>query len=86
MVISQNVRKDYREKHMIVTYNLAVAKLTMHIQEMEIRRFDDLFINLGTFHLEGLYFTALDHIIADSTLPSWQATTTTDAVEYTPSF
>ena len=31
MVISQNIRKEYMEKHMIVTYDLRVAKLTMYV-------------------------------------------------------
>ena len=40
-------------------HDLAVAKLTMHIWEMENPKFDYLFINLVTFHLEGSYFATL---------------------------
>ena len=35
-----------------VTYDPAIAKMAMHIQEEESPNFDNVFIVLGNFHLE----------------------------------
>ncbi len=47
----------------------AIAKIAMHIQETEYPVFNNVFINLGAFHLEASYFASLGFMLADSGLP-----------------
>ena len=35
-----------------VTYDLAIAKVAMQIQSQESPKYDQLFINLGSIHIE----------------------------------
>ena len=56
MVQSQKVANECNEKYMQVTYDLAIAKIAISIQATEKLRFDNLFINLGSFHIMLAYF------------------------------
>ena len=64
MLQSQNVREECGEKYINVTYDLAIYKMAIRIQEQESPTFDDLFISQGGFHLECAYFVGLGFYIA----------------------
>ena len=42
-----------------VTYDLAIAKVAKQIQSQESPKYDQLFINIGAFHMELAFFKAL---------------------------
>ena len=49
-----------------VTYDLAIAKIAMQIQEEENPQFDRIFVALGSFHVEMALLSAFGKIIAES--------------------
>ena len=49
-----------------VTYDLAIAKVAMQIQSQESPKYDQLFINLGAFHIESAFFKALGKFLGES--------------------
>ena len=53
MRISNEVRKECGEEYMVPTYDLAIAKPALKIQEEERPDFDSLFVAFGTMHIEG---------------------------------
>ena len=63
---SQQLAKESKIKEIAVTYDLAIAKVAMQIQAKESPRFDNLFIAMGTFHLEMASFNALGKYIEES--------------------
>ena len=60
------VAEECQRKSIAVSYDLAIAKIAMQIQETERPAFDKLFICLGVFHIEMAFFSALGKVIADS--------------------
>ena len=63
---SQQLAKESKIKEIAVTYHLVTAKVAMQIQAKESSRFDNLFIAMGTFHLEMAFFNALGKYIEES--------------------
>ena len=49
-----------------VTYDLIIAKVPMQIQSQEPPKYDQLFVNLGAFHIELAFFEALKKIVRES--------------------
>lgn len=63
MVISQKIATQCNQPRIIVTYDLAIAKMAMQIQLTECPKFDNLFINLGAFHIQMAFFKAIGSYI-----------------------
>ena len=53
-------------KSIAVTYDLAIAKVAMQIQATETPKYDNLFVNLGAFHVEMAFFKVMGKFIAES--------------------
>ena len=53
---SQIVASECNEPYALVTYDLAVAKITKQIQATEKPLFDNVFIMFGSFHIEMVLF------------------------------
>ena len=52
-----------------VTYDLATAKIAMQIKHEETLKYDGVFIALGSFHIEMVFFKVLGKLIAESEGP-----------------
>ena len=63
---SSILARECQKSSIAVTYDLAIAKIAMRIQENESPRFDNLFIALGPFHEQMAFFSALGKYIAES--------------------
>ena len=63
---SQTVTKECGDTYTLVTYNLAIAKPAMQIQDQESPKYDDLFICFGAFYIMMAYFASLVHFIDES--------------------
>lgn len=66
--IAKEVAKTCNQQQIIVTYDLAIAKLAMQIQHTKKPEFDNLFINLGAFHTQMAFFKAIGKYIDSSGL------------------
>ena len=65
---SEQLRQECGEKYMLTTYDLAIAKPAIRIQETEAPLYDKLFIEMGAFHLRNSYFSALGYYLTMSGL------------------
>lgn len=54
--MSQRVAEECDQQYISVTYDLAIATKALAIQFEESPRFDNVFIQLGTFHIELSFF------------------------------
>ena len=64
---SLRIASEGQKENISVTYDHAIAKLTMQIQAEEKPTFDKIFTSLGSFHLEiTFFFSALGKIIEES--------------------
>ncbi|KAL4113704.1 hypothetical protein QTP88_017283 [Uroleucon formosanum] len=63
MVQAQKIANECHQNFMSVTYDLAIAKVALQIQTTEQPKFDNLFINLGAFHIMMAYFKAVGKFI-----------------------
>lgn len=61
--MANEIAKQCQQDHIIVTYDLAIAKMAMQIQENEKPKFDNIFVNLGAFHLQMAFFKAIGKFI-----------------------
>lgn len=59
LIMANEIAKKFQQKEIIVTYDLAIAKIAMQIQEKEEPKFDKIFVNLGAFHMEMAFFKAV---------------------------
>ena len=66
MKMSQQLAEECDQKYISVTYDLAIAKLALCIQAEEAPKFDNIFIQLGHFHITMSFFKALGKFISDS--------------------
>lgn len=57
--IAQKIAAECNQRFISVTFDLAIAKMTFSIQAEESPRYNDVFIHLGSFHIELLLFKAL---------------------------
>ena len=63
---SQQVASECKQREVVVTYDLAVAKPALQIQSTEQPKFDNIFICFGAFHIEMAYFGCLGHYLEAS--------------------
>ena len=66
MRISQKVAKECQQPYAIVTYDLAVAKLALKIQDEDAPQYDNVFICFGAFHTMLAYFSGIGFFLAES--------------------
>ena len=63
---SLEIAKECKRESIAVTYDLAIAKIALQIQFEERPTFDNLFIHLGSFHIEMALLKAFGKVIAES--------------------
>ena len=63
---SLQIAQEVGKNSIVVTYDLAIVKIAMQIQEEESPVHDNIFIALGSFHMEMAYFRAVGQIIPQS--------------------
>jgi len=63
MVQAQKIANKCNQNCISVTYDLAIAKVALQIQTTEQPKFDNLFINLGAFHLMMAYYKTIGKFI-----------------------
>ena len=63
---SQAIAEECNKSSISVTYDLAIAKIAMQLQSTESPKYDNLFINLGGFHIEMAFFAAMGKYVSDS--------------------
>ena len=68
LVYAQKIAEECNQDHIILTYDLGIAKSAMEIQITDSPEFDNIFINLGGFHIEMAFFKALGKYIDGSGL------------------
>lgn len=66
--ISQDIAAECEASYIQITYDLAIARTSYCIQAQESPQFDNIFINLGAFHIEMAFFKALGTFIEQSGL------------------
>lgn len=66
MKMAQQLRKEVGQSYMLVTYDLAIAKMALAIQAEESPRFGDLFIQLGSFHILLSNFKSIGMYVEES--------------------
>lgn len=69
MQIALEIARNCNQKHIIVSYDLAIAKKALKIQKEMSPAYDEIFINLGAFHLEMSFFKAVGKYIDSSGIP-----------------
>ena len=60
------IAKECGRQTIAVTYDLAIAKISMQIQSEETPTYDSLFVAKGSFHIELAFFSAIGKLIAES--------------------
>lgn len=63
LIMANEIAEQCHQNQIIVTYDLAIAKMAMQIQEKEHPKFDNIFINLGAFHMQMAFFKAIGKFI-----------------------
>ena len=53
----------------MVTHDLPIATMAMQIQAKESPKFNEIFVALGSFHIELAFFSALGKLISESGAP-----------------
>lgn len=66
--IASEIAEKCQQNQIIVTYDLAFAKMAMQIQNKEKPKFVHIFINLGAFHMQMAFFNAVGKFIHSSGL------------------
>ena len=70
---SKKLAIESGKKSIVVTYDLAIAKIAMSIQAKESPEFDNVFVALGSFHIELAFFSACGKIVNESGAPHFLA-------------
>ena len=60
---------ECRKYEITLTYNLAIAKMTMEIQIKEAPSIDKIFVTLGSFHIEMAFFSVIGKYISKAGEP-----------------
>lgn len=68
MVQAKKIANECNQTSISVTYDLAIAKVALQIQTTEQPKFDNLFINLGAFHIMMANFKTVGKYIEESGL------------------
>lgn len=58
LIMANEFAEKCNEELIIVTYDLAIAKMAMQIQQNERPKLDNIFINLEAFHTQMAFFKA----------------------------
>ena len=66
MRVANQEATECNQSFISVTYDLAIATKAFSIQSQEKQEFDNLFIQLGSFHIELSYFKATGKFIEES--------------------
>ena len=61
---SLTISSECGKQNIAATYDLAIATLTLQIQAEESPEFDNIFVTLGSFHIELAFFNACGKIIS----------------------
>lgn len=64
--LAQNIASECQQQYISVTYDLAIAKLAMQIQSEERPKYNNVFIQLGAFHIQMAFFKAVGKYIEES--------------------
>lgn len=67
--MSKRLADECDKNCMSVTNDLAIAKFALSIQSEESPKFEIIFIQLGSFHIELSFFKVVGKFIADSSVP-----------------
>ena len=54
------------KREIALTYDLAIAKMAMEIQIEEGPTFDKIFVTVGSFHIEMVFFSVIRKYISES--------------------
>ncbi|XP_077276997.1 uncharacterized protein LOC143905452 [Temnothorax americanus] len=68
LMMANEIAEKCNEDLIIVTYDLAIAKMAMQIQQNEKPKYDNIFVNLGAFHTQMTFFKAIGKYIDGSGL------------------
>lgn len=63
-----SIAQKCNQQKIIVTYDLAIAKMALQIQSQEKPLYDDIFVNLGGFHMQMAFFKVIGKYIDSSGL------------------
>ena len=63
---AQKIAEENRKQEICVTYDLAIAKIALQLQEEEAPKFDNVFVVLGGFQIEMAAFAVFGEYIAES--------------------
>ena len=66
---SLQITQEARKNSIVVTNDLAIAKIAMQIQKEESPVYDNIFIAIDSFHIEMSYFKAPGKTITESRGP-----------------
>lgn len=66
MTLSQKIADYCQQPEIIVSHDPAIAKMALRLQLTESPKFDNLFINLGGFHIQMAFFKAIGKYIESS--------------------
>ena len=66
---TQQMAVECRKREIALTYDLAIAEMAMEIQIKEPPTFDNIFVTLGSFHIEMASFSVLGKYISESDGP-----------------
>ena len=60
---AKDIASECKQDNIIVTYDLAIAKIAFKIQSTESPMFDNLFIQMGDFHTMMTFFHAVGKLV-----------------------
>ena len=63
---SLKISSECGKHNIAVTFDLAIAKLALQIQAEESPEFDNIFVTLGSFHIELAFFNACGKVSSES--------------------
>ena len=63
---AQEVAVECGKHEIALTYDLAIAKIVMEIHIEEAPTFDNIFVTLGSFHIEMAFFSVIGKYISES--------------------
>jgi hypothetical protein len=64
--MSKLIAEECEQKYISVTFDLAIANIALTIKSEERPEFDNLFVQLGSFHIELSFFKAIGKCNSDS--------------------
>lgn len=64
--MAKKIASEINQEVITVTYDLAIAKIAFQIQSTEAPFYDNVFIQLGAFHIQMAYFKAVGKYIEES--------------------